>query len=143
MAIKQRNSASGIIISQDKLLGEGQYTQLQRQCELLYHTLALCHIADLNIWVKVKKLGKLSESFMKLSRPKRSLHCYFKRLTLASNRIVSNPEGKWILIESLALETANSKYKRVIKPLILISALIGEYIRNTTDIWSHTMMLLW
>ena len=41
--IEQRNRAIGIEISQDQLLGEGEYADVERQALYSEHTFQLCH----------------------------------------------------------------------------------------------------
>lgn len=51
--IEQRNGATGIVISQDQFLGEGQYAEIKVQVEYDDATLMLGHIASLSVWAKV------------------------------------------------------------------------------------------
>lgn len=138
-AIEEQNRARGINISQDQLLGEGQYANLQRQLEFDDPILELCQLAALNAWDKVKEPGKSSESLSTIRQgPKEAFTDFLQRLTPAVNRIASDPEIRQLIIEVLAFEKANSECKRVIRPLKARSAPIAEWIRNTADIGSHT-----
>lgn len=47
-AMELQNRARGINSSQDQLLGEAQYAELQRQLEFCDHTLVLCHLTAFN-----------------------------------------------------------------------------------------------
>ena len=53
-ALEQQDRARGHEISQDQILGEGQYADLQRQCTLDDNTLILCCIAALNAWTRLR-----------------------------------------------------------------------------------------
>ena len=90
------------------MLGEDQHSDLQRQLEFDDHTLVLCSLAALTVSNRVGESGKTSKSFTKIIQVQ-------KTLTLAVNRTVLDPEVRQILIESLAFENANSKYKKVIR----------------------------
>ena len=46
--IEQRSKARGMEISQDQILGEGDYATIERQAVYDDHTLDLCHTAALN-----------------------------------------------------------------------------------------------
>lgn len=110
--------ARGINFSQDQLLGEGQYAELQRPLEFDDHTLALRHLAALNARDKVEESGKRSESLTKIIQsPKEAFNYTLQRLTSAVNRIVSDSEVRKIPTESLAFETANSECKGMVRPL--------------------------
>ena len=62
--IEQRSKARGIKVSQDQLLGEGDYADIERQQSLYNeHTLDLCHMAALNAWDQIEEIGKKTESF--------------------------------------------------------------------------------
>ena len=67
--IEQRNRAIGIVISQDQLLGEGEYADVERQALYSEHTFQLCHMAGLNAWDQIeevgKKIGILHQSYSK------------------------------------------------------------------------------
>lgn len=56
--------------------------------------------------------------------------------------IVSESEVRQILIESLVIENANLECKRVIRPLKARWAPIEEWIRNTTDIEPHILLMM-
>ena len=60
-----------------------------------------------------------------------------QRSTSAANKIVSEPEVRWILIKSSAFENPNSEYRTMIRFLKARSAPIDEWIRNTTDVGSY------
>ena len=46
--IKQWSKSRGIKISQDQIIGEGEYATMQSYNVYDYHTLGLCHAATLN-----------------------------------------------------------------------------------------------
>lgn len=66
------------------------------------NTLILCCIAALNAWNKVEELGKRIESFTKSIQDQKEVFADFlHRLTSAVNRMISDPDGRQIIIESL------------------------------------------
>ena len=70
-------------ISQDQLLREGDYANLQRQYVYDDHTLALYCTAALNAWDRIRKIGKKIESFTKgIQCPKETFTYFLERLTL-------------------------------------------------------------
>ena len=72
---EEQNGARVIDISQDQILGEGQYSDSLRQFGFDYHTFALCLLEALNAWNKVEELGNRSELFTKiLQGTKRIFH---------------------------------------------------------------------
>lgn len=58
--------ARSINNSHVQFLGEGHYTELQRQGEFGDHTLVLCHLTDSNSWDKFEDSEKLLESFTEI-----------------------------------------------------------------------------
>ena len=66
-------------ISQDQLLCDGQYADLQREFRFDDHTLALCHTAALNAYDRPKESGKKTESFTKIIQgPKKPLMIFYQ-----------------------------------------------------------------
>ena len=53
-------------ISQDQLLGEGDYADVQRQSVYGEHTLGLCYTVALNAWNRTGEIGKKVKSFTKV-----------------------------------------------------------------------------
>ena len=68
---------------------------------------------------------------------------FLQRLTSVGNRIISDPEMWRIWILSLAFENANLQCKLMITPLKARSALIEEWIRDTTNTGSHLYDANW
>lgn len=92
---------SQICICINKLkLTLGQHADLQRQCIFDSHILVLCRIVALNAWDRTEEAEKRIELFTKMVQKKPSL-IFLQRLTSALNRIISYPEIRQILIESL------------------------------------------
>ena len=60
-AIEQQTRAKGMEISQDQLLGEGDYADIQRQSLYDDHILDSCHTAALNAWYRTGEVGKKIE----------------------------------------------------------------------------------
>ena len=80
-------------ISQEQLLREGEYANMQMQSLYDEHTLTLCCIAALNAWDRTEKVGKKIESFTKvIEGPKETFTDFLQRLTSAVNRMIPNPE---------------------------------------------------
>ena len=133
--IEQRNRARGIEISQDQLLGEGEYADVERQSLYGEHTLDLCHMAALNAWDRIEDVGKKLESFTKvIQSPRETFTDFLQRLTSAVNRTVPDSEARRIIIESLAFENANAQCKRILRPLKARSAPIEDWIRETINV---------
>lgn len=62
-----------------------------------------CYIAALNAWDRVEEFGKRVDSFTKIIwDTKQAFIDFFKRLTSAANRMISDPDVKQILIEYFA-----------------------------------------
>lgn len=74
----QRSRVTGIKISQNQILGEDNYADVQRQ-STYDHTLALCHAAALNAWDRIEEVRKRTESFTKVVQgPKETFTNFFK-----------------------------------------------------------------
>ena len=56
-----KSKARGRAISQDQILGEGDYATIERQTVYDDHTLDLCHTAALNAWDRTGEIGKKTE----------------------------------------------------------------------------------
>lgn len=84
--IEQQGRATGYEISQDQILDEGPYADVERQFTFDDHTLSLCCTAALNAWDKIQESGKRSEPFTKIVQgPKEVLTTFLQRLTSAVN----------------------------------------------------------
>ena len=133
--IEQRNRAIGIEISQDQLLGEGEYADVERQALYSEHTFQLCRTAALNAWDRIEEVGKKLESFTRvIQSPSETFTDFLHRLTSAVNRTVRDSEARRIIIESLAFENANTQCKRILRPLKARSAPIEDWIRETINV---------
>lgn len=53
---------------------EIDYANVQRKSLYDDHTLALCHVATLNVWDRTKEVVKKIESILKLYRAQRNLN---------------------------------------------------------------------
>jgi hypothetical protein len=79
-ATEQWNRARDLNISQDQLLSESQYAELQKQLEFDDNTLELCHLATLNAWDKTEESGKRFELFTKIIQDqKKPILIFFQR----------------------------------------------------------------
>ena len=133
--IEQRNRARGIDISQDQLLGEGEYADVERQALYDEHTLDLCRMAALNAWDRIEEVGKKLEPFNRvIQSPRETFTDFLHRLTSAVNRTVPDSEARRIIIETLAFENANAQCKRILRPLKARSAPIEDWIRETLNV---------
>ena len=133
--IEQRNRARGIEVSQDQLLGEGEYADVELQSLYDEHTLVLCRMAALNAWDRIEEIGKKLESFTKVVQsPRETFTDFLHRLTSAVHRSVRDSEARRIIIETLAFENANTQCKRVLRPLKARSAPIEDWIRETMNV---------
>lgn len=63
---QQQGRVRGYEISQDQILGEGCYAEVEKQITFDDHTLALCCTAALNAWDKIQESGKRTEPFTKI-----------------------------------------------------------------------------
>ena len=92
--VEQRNRARGIEISQDQLLGEGEYADIELQSLYDEHTLVLCRMAALNAWDQIEEIGKKLESFTKVVQsPRETFMDFLHRLTSAVTRTVPDSEA--------------------------------------------------
>ena len=64
--IEQRIRARGIEVSQDQLLGEGEYIDIERQSLYNEHTLDLCYKVALKPCDWIEEIGNKTESFTKV-----------------------------------------------------------------------------
>lgn len=86
--MEQRSKARGKELSQDQILGEGNYTTVESQSLYDGHILALCSAAALNAWDGTEGVGKKTESFTKVMQdPKETFTDFLQRLTSAVNRM--------------------------------------------------------
>lgn len=81
--IEQQSKVRGTKISEDKLLGESDYAEIQRQSLYKYHTLALCPMADLSAWDRNEDTEK-NESFIKVIQGQKDPHLFLKKTTFNS-----------------------------------------------------------
>ncbi|KAL6067262.1 hypothetical protein STEG23_006100 [Scotinomys teguina] len=136
--LEQQYRPRGVQISQDQLMGEGEYAAEERQITYDDQAIILCRMAALNAWDRIEEAGKKIESFTKVKQgPKESFTDFLQRLTSAVNRMIPDIEARKIVAESLAFENANEACKRIIRPLKARSAPLEDWIRNTVNVESH------
>jgi hypothetical protein len=58
---------------------------------------------------------------------------FLQRLVSAVNKVLSDPDVRQVLIETLAFENVNAKYKRAIRLLKAHTTPMDEWIRDMTD----------
>ena len=80
-------------ISQDQILGEGNYASLERQSLYCGHILALCSAGVLSAWDRIEEVGKKIESKV-IQDPKETFIDVLQRLTSVVNRIIPNSEAR-------------------------------------------------
>ena len=72
----------------------------------------------LRAWDKVEDPGKKSTSFTKIIQGSGEGFTYFcQRLVSSVNKVVSDPDERQVLIETLVYENANTECKNDIRPL--------------------------
>lgn len=66
----------------------------------------LCHKTDLDAWDRIHKIGKIIESYIKVTQdPKEHFSGFLQRLTKAVHiGYQSDQEARWVFIEILAFE---------------------------------------
>ena len=98
--IEQWSKTRGREISQDKILGEGDYAAIKKQAVYDDHTLDLCHSATLNGWDRTVEIEEKIESFTKVIQgPMEAFMDFLQRLTSAVNRMILNSEARQIMIK--------------------------------------------
>ena len=118
--------------SQGQILAEGTYADLQVQDLYDKQILSLCQKANLNAWDRIQQLGKWIESYTGVKRGQGEPFINFlQRLTKAVQTGVTDPEARWVLIESLAFENDNIECKKILGLLKFISAPMDEWILQT------------
>ena len=127
MEIAQQNRAKVREISTDQLLDEGHLAVVEVQAVYDEKTLVLCHLSALQAWNKVAESGKRLEPFIQVIQgPQETFPDFLQRLTSAMKRRISDSSTRKVIIESLAFENANAKYKEVIRLLRVRSTLIDK-----------------
>ena len=92
----------GFEVSQNQILGEGHYADMDSQAIFNEHTLSLCHTTALTTWDKIQELGNIIESYTKvILGPRRTFSDFLLRLTKAIQIGVADTEARGVLIESL------------------------------------------
>ena len=116
--IEQWSKASSREISQDQILGKGDYITIERQSLYDDHILDLCCAETLECLDRIGEIGRKIESNTKVTQGTKEVFTNFlQRLTSAVSRMTPNSEARQIVIESLTFENANSLCKRIIRPL--------------------------
>ena len=116
-------------ISQDQVLEEGDYINVQRQSLYDNHTLVLCCTAALNAWDGIEEVEKKIESFtMVIQSPKETFMDFLPRLTSAINRTILNSVVTQTRIQSLGFENANAQCKGIIRTLKVRPAALEKWI---------------
>ena len=67
---------------------------------------------SLRAWDKFKETGEKFRSFIKTVQSSEAFtdFSYSQRLVSAVNKTISDPQAKWMLIDTLAFENVNTKY---------------------------------
>ena len=86
--VEQQSKARSRNISQNQILGEGDYATIETQAVYDDHTLDLCHAAALNAWDKIGEIGKKIESFTKVIQagPKGNLYRFLTKIDFSSKK---------------------------------------------------------
>jgi hypothetical protein len=128
------------------MLGEGHLVEVKVQGIYDEETLILCQLSALKAWDKVTESGKRLESFTQViqgpektkkqktktnkqtnkQKNQKTFPDFLQRLTSAMKRRISDSSTRKVIIESLAFENANAKYKEVIRLLRVRSTLIDK-----------------
>ena len=135
--LEQQGKIRGFQVSQDQILGEGEFADKNVQAFYDEHTISLCRTAALNAWEKIPEPGKPTEIYSKIFQgPREPFTDFLQRLTIAINRAVSDTNLRQILTESLAFNNANIECKRILMPLKVRAAPLEEWIQYTNGIES-------
>lgn len=135
--LEQQGKLRGFQVSQDQILGEGEFADKNVQASYDEHTISLCRTAALNAWEKIPEPGKPTEIYSKIFQgPREPFTDFLQRLTIAINRAVSDTNLRQILTESLAFSNANIECKRILMPLKVRAAPLEEWIQYTNGIES-------
>ena len=133
--LQQQESAKGIEVSLDQILGEGPYSDPQEQALYDENILSICATAALRAWDRVQDSGQRVESYVRVKQGQREpFSDFLQRLTKAVQIGIPDPEARNIVIESLAYENANVECKRILGPLKLRSAPLDEWVLHTMNV---------
>ena len=133
--LQQQESAKGIEVSLDQILGEGLYSDPQEQALYDENILSICATAALRAWDRVQDSGQRVESYVRVKQGQREpFSDFLQRLTKAVQIGIPDPEARNIVIESLAYENANVECKRILGPLKLRSAPLDEWVLHTMNV---------
>lgn len=133
--MEQQGRAKGVEVSQDQIIGAGEYADPQVQALYDDEVLCLCHQAALNAWNRIQDPTKRVESYTRIRQGQREPFIDFlQRLIKALDIGVTDPESRRILLESLAFENANIECKKIIGPLKSRSAPMDEWIQHTMNV---------
>lgn len=69
----------GYEVSQDQILGEGHYADINSQATNNEHIVSLCHTATLNAWDRIQELGKELSYILKLYKAHKNSSVTFYR----------------------------------------------------------------
>ena len=96
----------------------------------------------MNAWDRIEEVRKKTESLTKVIKGlKETFTDFLQRLTV--KRMIPNSEARQTIIDSLALENANSQCKRLIRPSKVRSTLLEKWIQDTINIESHNCEDSW
>ena len=133
--LQQQESAKGIEVSLDQILGEGPYSDPQEQALYDENILSICATAALRAWDRVQDSGQRVESYIRVKQGQREpFSDFLQRLTKAVQIGIPDPEARNIVIESLAYENANVECKRILGPLKIRSVPLDEWVLHTMNV---------
>ena len=98
-ALELQGLKKGYKASQDKILGEGIYSDPETPAAYDEHILSLCSTAALNAWDKVHEVGEKIESYVKIRQgPREKFTSFLERLSRAVQLEVADIETREVLI---------------------------------------------
>ena len=93
--LEQQVKSKGCQTSQDQILGEGTYADLQVQALYDKQILFLCQKATLSAWDRIQQVGKLIKSYTRVKQGQREpFSAFLQRLTKAIQIGVTDPDAR-------------------------------------------------
>ncbi|XP_076981402.1 endogenous retrovirus group K member 8 Gag polyprotein-like isoform X2 [Tamandua tetradactyla] len=134
-----------IPITAEKLTGTGAWTGLQGQLQYDDQAITQVRSTCLSAWRRIASPGSPTVSFGKIIQGSTEPYAEFvARLTDAVQKTVQIPEAKYLILLTLAFDSANSECKNAICPIKAGGSNLQDYIRACQDIGSlsHQISLL-
>jgi hypothetical protein len=129
-----RNTAHGIPIAADMLLGQGDHTGLQNQLNYPPLTYDQTGIAATRAWKELPTKGDKTQEITKiLQGPGEHFQDFVARLLHYMCRTVGDPELGTLLVKQLAFENANKHCEEALRPYRK-KASLQDMIRLCSDI---------